>query len=63
MTTTFSNIVETFVFIPFVQPSEMRIDLLVQKAVVYNFFGFRKVRFKRYRRQFKWNKAFLLRKQ
>ena len=37
MTTTFSNIVETFVFIPFVQPSEMTIDLLVQKTVVYNF--------------------------
>ena len=37
MTTTFSNIVETFVFIPFVQPSEMTIDLLVQKTVVHNF--------------------------
>ena len=37
MTTTSSNIVETLVFIPFVQPSEMTIDLLVQKTVVYNF--------------------------
>ena len=38
MTTTSSNIVETFVLIPFVEASEMRIDLLVQKTVVHNFF-------------------------
>ena len=37
MTTTASNIVKTFVFIPFVEASEMRIDLLVQKTVVHNF--------------------------
>ena len=35
--TTPSNIVETFVYIPFVVDSEMRIDLLVQKTVVHNF--------------------------
>ena len=29
MTTTSSNIVETFVYIPFVEAQEMRIDLLV----------------------------------
>ena len=37
MTTTSSNIVETFVYIPFVEASEMRIDLLVQKTVLHNF--------------------------
>ena len=37
MTTTSSNIVETSVYIPFVQASEMTIDLLVQKTVVHNF--------------------------
>ena len=37
MTTTSSNIVETFVKIPFVEASEMTIDLLVQKTVVHNF--------------------------
>ena len=37
MTTTTSNIVETFASIPFVEASEMRIDFLVQKAVVHNF--------------------------
>ena len=37
MTTASSNIVETFVFIPFVEDSEMRIDLLVQKTIVHNF--------------------------
>ena len=37
MTTTSSNIVETFVEIPFVEASEMRIDLLVEKTVVQNF--------------------------
>ena len=38
MTTTSSNIVETFVYIPFVEASEMSIHLLVQKTVVHNFF-------------------------
>ena len=37
MTTAFSNIVETFYYIPFVEDSEMRIDLLVEKSVVHNF--------------------------
>ena len=37
MTTTSSNIVETFVYIPFVEASEMTIDLLVQKTVVHSF--------------------------
>ena len=37
----------------------MRIDLLVQKTVVHNFFEFRKVRFQRYRPQFKWNQPVL----
>ena len=37
MTTTSSNIVETFVKIPFVEASEMRIDLLMKKTVVHKF--------------------------
>ena len=37
MTTTSSNFVETFVYIPFVEAQEMRIDLLVQNTVVHNF--------------------------
>ena len=37
MTTTSSNIVETFVYIPFAEASEMTIYLLVQKTVVHNF--------------------------
>ena len=37
MTTTSSNIVKTFALIPFVEASEMRIDFLLQKAVVHNF--------------------------
>ena len=37
MTTTSSIIVETFVYIPFLEASEMTIDLLVQKTVVHNF--------------------------
>ena len=37
MTTTSSNIVETFVYIPFVEASEMTIDLLVKKTVLHNF--------------------------
>ena len=36
MTTTSSNIVGTYDLIPFVEPSEMPIDLLVQKAVVHS---------------------------
>ena len=37
MTTAFSNIVETFVYIPFVEVSEQTIDLLVEKTVVHYF--------------------------
>ena len=37
ISTTSSNIVETFVWIPFVIASEMTIDLLVQKTVVHKF--------------------------
>ena len=37
MTTTSSNIVDTFVYIPFAESSEITIDLLVQKTVVHNF--------------------------
>ena len=37
MTTSSSNIVETFVEISFVEASEMRIYLLVKKTVVHNF--------------------------
>ena len=40
MTTASSNIVETFVYIPFVESSELRIVLLVQKTVVQNFLRF-----------------------
>ena len=37
MMTTSSNIVETLVYIPFVEDSKMTIDLLVEKTVVHNF--------------------------
>ena len=37
MTTTSSSVVETFVYIPFVEASEMGIYLLVQKTVVHKF--------------------------
>ena len=37
MMTTCPNIVETFVYIPFVEDSEMKIDLLVEKTVVHYF--------------------------
>ena len=59
MTTASSNIVDTSVYVPFVEDSEIRIDLLVEKTVVDNFCGFRKVRFQRYRPQFKWNQPVL----
>ena len=38
ITTTSSNIVETFVYIHFVEVSEITIDLLWQKTVVHIFF-------------------------
>ena len=59
MMTTCSNIVVNFVYIPFVEASEPTIDLLVKNTVVYNFFGFRKVRFQRYRPQLKRNQTVL----
>ena len=37
MTLSSFNIVQTFVWIPFVQASEMTIDLLVEKTDVHNF--------------------------
>ena len=37
MTTTSFNLVETFAWIPLVVASEMKIDFLVEKAVVHNF--------------------------
>ena len=37
MTTTSSNIVEIYVKLPFVETSEMTIDLMVQKTVVQSF--------------------------
>ena len=36
ITTTSCTIVETFVYIPFVEASEMGIDLLVKKTIVHN---------------------------
>ena len=38
MITTSSNIAEAFVYIAYVEASEMTIDLLEQKTVVHNFF-------------------------
>ena len=60
MTTTSSNIVETFVQIPFLESSDMKIDLLVQRTVVHNFLRFRKVRLRYNSPQLKWNRAVLL---
>ena len=37
MTTISSNIVETILYIPFLESSEMTIDFLVQMTVVHNF--------------------------
>ena len=63
MKTTSSNIVETFVYIPFVEASEMTIDLLVQKTSVHNFLRILQSTFQHYRPQYKGNQAFLLLKQ
>ena len=63
MTTASSNIVETFVYVPFVEDSERRIDLLVQKTVVHNLLRIPQSTFPFYRPQFKWNKPVLLPKQ
>ena len=45
MTTISSNIVESFVKIPFIEALEMRIDLLVQRTVVHNFLWIRQKTF------------------
>ena len=63
MTTTSSNIVETFAWIPLVAASEMWIDFPVQKTVLHNFCEFHKVRFQCYTPEFKWNQAVLLLKK
>ena len=39
MTTTSFNMVETFVYIPFEEASQIAIDLLRQNTVVHNFLG------------------------
>ena len=41
MAITSSNIVETFVYTPFVEASDMTIELLVQNTVVHNFLPIR----------------------
>ena len=38
MITTSPNIIKTFVYIPFMEASEMTIDLLEQKTVLHNYF-------------------------
>ena len=53
MMTASSNIVETFVYIPSVEGSEMTIDLLVEKTVVNNFLRIPESTFQRYRPQIK----------
>ena len=63
MTTIFSNIVKTFLYKPFLEASEMTINLLVQKTVVHNFLGIPQRTFQRYRPQFNWNQAVLLLKE
>ena len=63
MTSTSSNIVETILCIPFLEASEMTIDLLLQITVVHNFLQIPKIRFQRNRPQFKWNQADLPHKQ
>ena len=57
--TTSSIIVKTFVYIPYVEDSEMKIDLLVQNTVVQYFLRIPQRRFLRYRPQFKWNQSVL----
>ena len=57
--TTSSNIVKTFVYIPFGEASEPTIDLLVEKTVVHNFLRNPQSTFQRYRPQFKWNQPVL----
>ena len=59
MMTTCSNIVETLDYIPFVEASEPTIDFWWKRLLFTIFCGFRKVRFQRYRPQFKWNQPVL----
>ena len=58
--TTSSIIVETLVFIPFVEDSEPTIIYWWKRLLFTIFCAFRKVRFQRYRPQLKWNHAVLL---
>ena len=55
ITITSSNIVETFVYIPFFNPQKLRLIYWCKSLLFTIFCGFRKVRFQRYRPQFKWN--------
>ena len=61
--TTSSIIVETLVFIPFVEESEPTIIYWWKRLLFTIFCGFRKVRFQRYRPQLKWNQSVLQLKQ
>ena len=63
MMTTSSNIVESFVYIPFVEDSKPTIIYWRKRLLFTIFFGFRKVRFQRYRPQLKWNQCVLQLKQ
>ena len=63
MTTTSSNIVETFVYIPFVESQKWRFIYWCKRLLFTSFCGFRKVRFHCYSPQLKWNQAVLLLKQ
>ena len=48
ISTTFSNVLQTFVQLAFVEAIKIRIDLLVEKILFTSFCGFRKIRFKCY---------------
>ena len=63
MMTTSSNIVESLVYIPFVEDSKPTIIYWWKRLLFTIFFGFRKVRFQRYRPQLKWNQSVLQLKQ
>ena len=63
MMTTSSNIVETLVYIPFVEDSEPTIIYWWKRPLFTIFCRFRKVRFQRHRPQLKWNQSVLQLKQ
>ena len=63
MMTTSSNIVESLVYIPFVEDSKPPIIYWWKRLLFTIFFGFREVRFQRYRPQLKWNQSVLQLKQ